>query len=81
MKITDHAVARYQERIDPALTAAQARAAILSHGPVVKKAAAFGCRTVRMGNGGKLVLDGTRVVTVLAKGWASRDLLTPVVPA
>ena len=65
MIITTHAAERYIERVDPTLTLDQARAAILTSERAVEAAAGFGCRTVKLGNGGRLQLDGLTVVTVL----------------
>lgn len=64
--ITAHAAERFIERIDGRLTFDQAREAIAAHAPAIEKAAAFGCKVVKLGCGGRLVLEGTKVVTVLA---------------
>jgi hypothetical protein len=68
MRVTRHAVERYQERVE-AVTKAQARARIRSSATAVHQAAAFGATVVRMGDGAKLILEGTTVVTVLPRGW------------
>lgn len=73
MTITDHAVQRYIERIRPALTPAQARAELAGAEKVVAIAAAFGCRVVRLDNGGHLLLDGDVILTVLPR----RKIITP----
>lgn len=70
-QITQHAVDRYIERVDP-VAPAKARAAIEAAFPVIRKAAAFGCDTVVLGNGGRLVLQGDVVVTVLPKRYGRR---------
>jgi hypothetical protein len=67
MIVTQHAVERYQERIDPRLTPAEARAAIQASARAVEVAARFGCRSVRQGCGAKLILVGDAVVTVLSR--------------
>lgn len=68
MRVTRHAVERYQERIEP-VTKAEARARIRASVVAVHQAAAFGATVVRMGDGTKLILEGTCVVTVLPRGW------------
>ncbi len=73
--ITRHAIARYIERIDPCATEAEADAAIRSHSAAIIVAADFGCRTVRLGSGAKLVLDDRNVVTVLGRHQIARDAL------
>lgn len=72
--VTAHAVDRYRERINPILTPDQAKAVIQSHAIAVKAAADFGCRVVRTGNGAKPILDGTTVVTVIARHQLERRL-------
>lgn len=69
MNVTAHAKRRYIERINPAATFVQAEAAIRASENAVRAAAKFGCRIVLLGNGGRLVLDGENVITVLAPGW------------
>lgn len=64
--ITHHAVDRYRERVEPALTFDQAMASLRTHERAVCVAAGFGCDTVKLGNGSRLILDGLSVVTVLA---------------
>jgi hypothetical protein len=65
--ITDHAIARYQERVEPALNHGEAHAAILSHSKAIDAAVEFGAGTVILGCGARLVLCGCRVVTVLGR--------------
>lgn len=65
MIVTTHAVARWCERVDPRATADQARHAMLACARAVDAAAAFGCPTVRLGSGARLILEGETVVTVL----------------
>lgn len=62
MKVTTHAIIRFQERV-AAVTAEQARAALST--PFIRKAAAFGAKYVRLGTGQHVVIDGGAVVTVL----------------
>lgn len=78
IQVTTHAADRYIERVDPSLSYERAREALLAFAPIVRRAAEFGCSTVRIGCGAKLVLEGETIVTVLPKGWASRSLLTPI---
>lgn len=76
--VTDHAAQRYVERIDGSLSIEQAHAIIATHERIVTAAAAFGAPTVRLGNGARLVLVGTRVVTVLARHQLSPSQLVPM---
>lgn len=64
--VTIHAAARYVERINPALTPDEARAAIERSAPAIETAARFGCATV-IKDRAKFVLDGERVITVLCR--------------
>lgn len=64
--ITSHAAVRYCERVDPSITPVEAMAAIGEHMRVLEIAAAFGCSTVKLGSGVRLVLKGYHVTTVLA---------------
>jgi len=64
--ITAHAIERYIERVEP-VDAAMATATIRAAFPCISKACEFGCDTVVMGNGARLVLSGDVVVTVLPK--------------
>ena len=73
IEVTAHAAERYIERVEPALTYEQARAKLLTFERAVTAAAGFGCKVVRLGNGGKLVLDGARVVTVLGRYQFTRE--------
>lgn len=65
--ITVHACQRFIERIDRAASLDQARAEILSHERAIIKAADFGCRVVKLGCGGRLLLRGATVVSVLSR--------------
>jgi predicted O-methyltransferase YrrM len=73
--VTLHAAERYRERVEPALTVPEAISRIRTAEKAVECAAGFGCSTVRLGNGAKLILDGVSVVTVLSneqRHWMSR---------
>jgi hypothetical protein len=63
--VTTHAIQRFQERV-AACTIDEARSRILAHSKAIEAAAAFGCEIVRCGTGERLVLNGTRVLTVYA---------------
>lgn len=65
--VTYHACQRYVERVNGKLTLEEAAEAIRGHASAIEAAARFRCCTVIMGEGGKLLLDGTRVVTVLPR--------------
>lgn len=65
MIVTQHAIARYIERVAPWMTDEQARAEIERHAPAVDTAARFGCQRVILGNGARLILaEGDKVTTV-----------------
>jgi hypothetical protein len=74
--ITNHAVQRFQERVRPCSTG-QAREHILSHAKAIEAAAAFGCEVVRCAGGERLVLSGTRVLTVYARHDRPRQCRSP----
>jgi len=65
--VTHHAALRYVERVNAKLTIEEAAEAIRGHASAIEAAAKFRCCTVIMGEGGKLLLAGTRVVTVLPR--------------
>jgi hypothetical protein len=71
MTITEHAVRRYRERVEP-VTPAVAMARIADAAPAARCAADFGCDTVRLGNGARLRLVGDVVVTVLERRGGRR---------
>lgn len=75
MHVTPLAIDRFLERIDGSLTRAEAEAKMLTASVAVERAAAFGCRVVKMGCGAKLILKGTTVVTVLERHRISADML------
>ena len=66
MHITDHAVQRYQERVEQ-IPAAEVVARLRSHGPTIDVAANFQCGTVICENGIRLKLKGKTIVTVVGK--------------
>jgi hypothetical protein len=70
--VTPHAIARFQERVT-ACTLAEAREHILSHAKAIQSAADFGCEIVRCGGGERLVLSGTRVLTIYGRGELPRQ--------
>lgn len=67
ISVSRHAVARYVERVAPLATPDEAEAAIRACSRSICTAAAFHCRTVKLGCGGRLILDGRHVVTVLSR--------------
>lgn len=64
MTITNHALRRYQSRVAP-VSLEQARAALDT--PAIRKAIAFGARSIILGTGHKLVVQDGKIVTVLPK--------------
>jgi hypothetical protein len=70
--VTDHACKRFIERVAP-VSMASARWHILSHAKVIEAAADFRCEVVRCAGGERLVLDGTRVLTVYGRGELPRQ--------
>jgi hypothetical protein len=62
--ISDHAVLRWLERVR-GIDIEAVRREMMS--PAIDTAAAFGCDTVKMGNGARLKLNGDVVSTVFAK--------------
>lgn len=61
--ITQHAVDRFIERV-AAVTQDEARRRLATYEKAVLAAAAFGCRSVKLGCGARLALDGTKIITV-----------------
>jgi len=72
MIVTTHAAQRYVERVDPRLTPEEASDIMLLSARTVRMAAQFGCSTVRIGTGAKLILRGETVVTVLGRRQINR---------
>jgi hypothetical protein len=75
IRVSRHACQRYQQRVEP-VTQKVARERILSHSRILEVANAMGARIVRCGDGSRLVLDNSTVITVLGKdmaanGWAT----------
>jgi uncharacterized protein (DUF2252 family) len=60
--VTEHAIDRYRERVE-AVSADAARIALSSEAIVT--AANFGAPYVKLGTGQRVVLEGSRVITVL----------------
>jgi hypothetical protein len=65
--VSEHAVHRYMERV-AAVPYEVARARIEAAHRAIDCAARIGCKTVLIDHGGRLVLDGDRVVTVIGRG-------------
>lgn len=63
--ISNHAIERWLERVDPKASWAEARQAL--SGPAITLAAEFGAPFVKLGTGQRVVLQGSRVITVLPK--------------
>lgn len=74
--LTQHSVERYIERVRPCAWN-EAEADLLSHERAILTAAAMGCRTVRLGNGARLVLDGATIVTVYPARKAVKNSFVP----
>jgi hypothetical protein len=70
--VTPHACERYIERVAP-VSLAEAREAIMSHAKAIEAAADFRCEVVRCAGGERLVLSGTRVLTVYGRGELPRQ--------
>ena len=66
MKITDHAVLRYLERVW-GIDVEKAKAEMMTAENAIETAAEFGADCVKMGNGCRLRLIGDTVVTALPK--------------
>jgi hypothetical protein len=61
--VTRHAAERFAERVSPcSLTEAEEQ--IHSHDAIIRKAASFGARSVKLGSNHRLILSGLTVVTV-----------------
>lgn len=66
ISISPHAIHNFIERV-AACSRDEARASIMTHEKAIECAADFGCEIVKLGDGSRLVLDGTRVLTVYAR--------------
>lgn len=66
MRLTDHALLRYLERVWH-VDVPKARAEMMLAEAAVSTAAEFGADCVKLGNGARLRLSGEVVVTTLAK--------------
>jgi hypothetical protein len=69
--VTQHAVSRYQERVEP-VSEQIAREVIEAAFPAIAKASEFGCPCVVLGNGARLMLQGDVVATVLPKRFGRK---------
>jgi hypothetical protein len=74
--VTHHACERFIERV-AGVTIEEARVAILSHTRAIEVAAAFGCQVVRLGSGQRLILNGSRVLTVYPRHDRPRQCRAP----
>jgi hypothetical protein len=74
--VTNHACSRFIERV-AACSIDQAREHILAHTKAIEAAAAFHCEVVLCGNGERLILQGTRVLTVYAAHERPRQCRSP----
>lgn len=61
--VTLHAIERYQERIEH-VSHDEAERRLFLHAQAVDLAASIGCESVRLGNGMRLVLKGSAIVSV-----------------
>lgn len=61
--VTAHAIERFMERVRPCRWD-EAETELRSHERAVLAAASIGCRSVRLGSGARLVLEGSTVVKV-----------------
>lgn len=66
--ITAHAIARWQERIQPSATVAQVVAAIHAHDKAIDRAVAFGAPCVRTPQAKLILRDGV-IATVFPRAW------------
>lgn len=64
-QVTAHAALRYQERVNPRLTIAEATAAIHTHDRAIEAAIDFRCHVVRIAEKVKLIIEHGRVKTVI----------------
>lgn len=65
VRVTEHAIDRYIERIAPFATRDAVHAIILGAARGIVTAAAIGCEVVRISGGARLILQGDVVVTVV----------------
>ena len=74
MIISLHARQRYVERINPALTLDQAADAIRGHTRALDAAESMNSRVfIRLASGARFLVEGDRVVTVLAPGQCTKE--------
>lgn len=74
--VTMHSIQRFQERVR-SCSCDEAREAILSHSRAIEAAAEFSCEVVRCGDGERLVLRGTTVLTVYGAHHRPRQCRAP----
>jgi len=74
--ISQHAAERFVERIAPHMTLAEARDEIRRHARAIGAAIRMGCKCIRLGCGGRIVIDPAlgQVITVLPKPAKNRSL-------
>jgi len=70
--VTRHACQRYQQRVEP-VTQKIARERILSHSKTLEVAVKMGASIVKCGDGSRLCLAGSLVVTVLGKDMRASE--------
>ena len=75
--VTHHAIDRFIERVRHC-SFEDARNAILSHERAIEAAIAFGAEVVRCADGSRLVLQGSSVVTVHARGDLPHQCRAPL---
>lgn len=74
MIVTEHAIDRYIERIEP-IGRSEAHASIAAAENAIELAASLGAHIVKTAKA-KLILQGTRVVSVIPKSWIDHSDLT-----
>lgn len=72
IRVSRHACQRYQQRVEP-VTQAVAKERILSHRRALEAAVAMGARIVKLGDGSRLLLNGSVVTTVFAKDMRASE--------
>jgi hypothetical protein len=68
LRVTEHAAIRYRERVDQRLPVDAAAVAICQHERAIRAAVEFGCRSIKLGCGARLIIQHDAIVTVLAAG-------------
>ena len=72
IRVSKHACQRYQQRVEP-VTQKVARSRILEHTRALELAVAVGANIVKCGDGSRLLLAGSLVVTVLGKDMLASE--------